>query len=511
MSRTPTPQQVACIEALGVHNMLKIEACAGGGKTSLLTMMAEAYKLPALYLAFNKVTADEGSKKFPSHVTCQTTHSKAYRECGLKIAHKLSRPRGGYVNVAGTGSEVARFYKLGDIGIDADTRISGTFVGLLVKATVARFEQSADTEISKKHVPTTELSEKLAGEGQAIEYVKKVVVTTATRLWADRINPDSPVLATHDTYLKMYQLSKPVFHGFSIVYVDEFQDTTPCVLDIIMNQRAHMKVVMVGDARQAIYGWRGAINAMMMVDCDSRPLTKSFRYGQAVADVATAVLERAMVIQGFEKITSKVGRSDLIDTTKAYTRLFRTNSALLAAAVGAIKEGKRVAIEIDTKDFVKVLESAQALYRGMTKDVKHDKIIPYQTWEEAKNEAGHDPELSRIVRAVEDRSAQEWIDVLQSFVSATCPDVTFTTAHKSKGREWSQVRVEEDFKSGFDEDGKWVGLATEEQNLLYVACTRAIDVLEYNAVAGEYVRRSFRERAANEASVSSDSTLKEAA
>jgi superfamily I DNA/RNA helicase len=60
------------------------------------------------------------------------------------------------------------------------------------------------------------------------------------------------------------------------------------------------------------------------------------------------------------------------------------------------------------------------------------------------------------------------------------PHVTFTTAHKSKGREFSQVIVEGDFKSALNEDGEFVGLAEEEQNLLYVACTRAINVLEYN-------------------------------
>jgi hypothetical protein len=56
-----------------------------------------------------------------------------------------------------------------------------------------------------------------------------------------------------------------------VLYVDEFQDTTPCVLDIVMNQHSNgMKVVMVGDARQAIYGWRGAVNAMKMVDAPTR-------------------------------------------------------------------------------------------------------------------------------------------------------------------------------------------------------------------------------------------------
>jgi superfamily I DNA/RNA helicase len=48
--------------------------------------------------------------------------------------------------------------------------------------------------------------------------------------------------------------------------------------------------------------------------------------------------------------------------------------------------------------------------------------------------------------------------------------------------------VEGDFKSALNEEGEFVGLSEEEQNLLYVACTRAINVLEYNQTVVEYLR-----------------------
>lgn len=73
------------------------------------------------------------------------------------------------------------------------------------------------------------------------------------------------------------------------------------------------------------------------------------------------------------------------------------------------------------------------------------------------------------------------------------PHITFTTAHKSKGREWPQVRVEDDFRPTEDEDGNWIGLTTEEQNLLYVACTRAQLRLEYNPQASKYIQRWMSE------------------
>jgi hypothetical protein len=488
MARKPTPQQASCIEGLKAHRLLKIGACAGSGKTSTLTMTAEEYAVPSLYLAFNKVTADEAAEKFPKHVTCKTTHSVAYAAFGSKIRDKLSRPRGGYVNVAGTGSEIGKYFKLSAIELAEDVVLSDAYLGLLVKTTVARFEQSADAQIGLHHIPRGELKEKAIKAGNApTAYAEATILKAARELWQHRTNVKSPVLATHDTYLKMYQLSKPVLHGFDILYVDEFQDTTPCVMDIVMNQKDHMKVVMVGDARQAIYGWRGAVNAMKMVECEERMLTKSFRYGQAVADIATAVLEGAMHITGNETINSRCGMG-IVDTTKPYTRLFRTNAALLMAAVGEIAKGTKVSIEIDVKDFVKLLESAVALYAGNMKAVKHDKVLPFQNWDELVGEAKHDAELTRISKLVAEGSADYYMEILSKHSNSNEPHITFTTAHKSKGREWSQVAIEGDFKSCYGEDG-WTGLTEEEQNLLYVAVTRAIDVLDYNQTVAEYLER----------------------
>jgi hypothetical protein len=469
--------------------MIKVEACAGSGKTSTLDMMAVSEQAASLYLGFNKVTATEASEKFPRHVTCKTTHSVAYAVFGTVLREKLSRPKGRYVNVGGTGSEIGKLYKLLPVELSETVMLSGAYLGLMARTAVALFEQSADAELTKRHLPRGELF-KIAEKSQAkMDYTESIILSTAQKLWRDRTDVNSPVLATHDTYLKMYQLSKPVLAGYKILYVDEFQDTTPCVLDIVLNQQKHMKIVMVGDARQAIYGWRGAVNAMQMVQCESRKLTKSFRYGQEIADIATKVLEGAMKIEGNASIKSVSGFT-CVDRTQPYTRLFRTNSALLTEAVSEIKAGTAVSIEVDVKDFVKLMQSAVALEQGIKKDVKHDKLLPFVDWSDMVVEAKNDPELGRIVKVVKDGKVGEWIAVLSSHVNSDCPLVTFTTAHKSKGREFAQVVIEGDFKSCYNEDGEWVGLSEDEQNLLYVAVTRAILRLEYNQTVSEYLDRA---------------------
>lgn len=492
---TPTAEQQRCIETAATVDMLKIDAYAGATKTSTLVMIAETIIERSLYMAFNKVTADEATERFPKHVTCKTTHGIAYSVFGRDISHKLSRPRGGgYTNVAGTGSEIAKKYSITAMyyGTQDNRKIfPAAYLGNLVKRTVARFESSADNTLNVKHVPKSEVINKIQAVGGSTDAssIFSEVLAGAVKLWADRINPRSEILATHDTYLKLFQLSKPQL-GFDTVYLDEAQDTTDCVLDIFLNQKETRKI-LVGDKRQAIYAWRGATNAMAKVDCTNLLLSKSFRYGQAVADVAIAILGDGVSIIGNEKINSVVGMApDTVDKTKPYARLFRTNSELLFSAVEAIEAGLQIKIEIDHRDFVKVLQSAVALYNFDSKNVKHETIVPYQTWKDLKEEAKHENELRRIAKIVEDGVAEKTIRVLEEYERTSGHSkhyqVVFTTAHKSKGREFEQVIVENDFPSPY-KDGEWVGLTEEEENLLYVACTRAILRLQYNTTVVDYL------------------------
>lgn len=472
----PTEEQEICVTKAETGKMLKIEAGAGTGKTSTLVVVSNAIPKRSLYLAFNKVTAEEANERFGAHVSSMTTHSLAYRSFGIKLQHKLSRPKGsGYVNVAGTGSEIARYYGIKDVyGFARDRIATAAAMGLWVKQTVENFQQSADETIGMHHVPKKDTKQLKEEAPSALS----VIHQWAVQLWKDRIDPNSIVLATHDTYLKLYQLSKPRLN-YEILYVDEFQDTTPCVLDIVMRQEPHAQIIIVGDRRQAIYGWRGAINAMEMVHCDSAPLSQSFRYGQRIADVASAVLEHDMRLTGLP-VECKVG-FNVVDRSKPYMYLFRTNTMLLIEAVDALQKGEKVKIEVDIRDFVKMLESADALYRCDMKNVKHEEILPYPHWlalvEEAEGQGGGP--LKRMVSLVESGMSGQFIDVLENYKTPSDYKATYTTAHKAKGRESEQVILAGDFPSHYGKDG-WKGLEEAEQNLLYVAVTRAKCVLEIN-------------------------------
>jgi hypothetical protein len=218
-------------------------------------------------------------------------------------------------------------------------------------------------------------------------------------------------------------------------------------------------------------------------------LSKSFRYGNAVAGIATDVLDNAITITGRDDIDSIVGETGVVDRQKPYTVLCRTNAYLLDRAILDLNAGKKVLIDIDVKDFLKLLESAKALYVNDMNNVKHERILPFNTWEELVEEGKTGGELRTIGNILADKREEEVVRILSAYQRPDVFDIRYTTSHKAKGAEFYQVVLGNDFPSNYNQAGDWVGLAVPEQNLLYVACTRAIKALEYNSTVVEILNK----------------------
>ena len=473
---TPTQEQMDIFKAFEENRVLKVNACAGSGKSSTLRMLAERNKKSSLYLCFNKVIATEAQEKFPEHVDCKTTHKIAYAKYGAILAHKLKRPQGGsYVNVAGTPSEIAIYYRIQPIKLE-DSEITANAVASFVKKVVQRYQNSADEQITKTLLPIADMKDLAkAHKGFDAKVFGDIIIKAAKKLWLDRVDPSSCVLAEHDTYLKLWQLSKPVL-DYEILYIDEAQDSNPAVLDVIQRQ-VHCKICYVGDTYQSIYAFRQAVNAMETINAPTKVLSKSFRFGQSIADAATLVIDYAIMIQGHSEISSAV--RDVTD--KKYTKLFRTNSALLQEAVTLLDQGEKVYCDVDTKDFCKKLESAENLYQGQLKSVKHQDITPYSDWFDFSVACEEDMELRRVKKIVEKGLTSFYISSLKRLEEKTSNwDIFLTTAHKSKGKEWDNVIIAEDFPTDkiFTLQRKNDLFTQQEANLFYVAVTRASKVLQ---------------------------------
>lgn len=494
MKLVPTQEQKLAIAVVKANQRVKLNAYAGCSKTTTLSMVAQDLCLPSLYLAYNKSMAVEAREKFPEWVRVSTTHALAYAVYGRQLANKLKRPQGAYQNVCGTGGEVARYFKVKGIFLMCGESITANGIGLAIKDTVNRFEYSDDKVINSSHVSALGIK-KVKGKLDITEQMAYInlIKKHAEQLWQLRINLNSNILATHDTYLKQYQLSEPDLSGYDVLYLDEGQDTNECVLDIVMRQ-TKPKIVVVGDEFQQIYQWRGSVNAMGKLPFVESKLSQSFRFGQAIADLANVVLSQNGIvtnIQGWEECDSKVAYyHDQPEIEGCFTLLYRTNMMLVLDAVEFIKAGRKINLEIDVSDFVKLLESAVELKMGNMKGVKHEEMLPYESWSDfAKEVEGSGGELGRVFKIIDAGDVYKVLGMLRMQHNTDHPEMILTTAHKSKGREWDIVWLASDFPSNWNNKGEWVGLRDEERNLLYVATTRARKLCVYNDTVRELLDR----------------------
>lgn len=478
MGFAPTSEQQAIIDQRNLGQSFKVEAVAGSGKTATVQLMAESCPdLVCLYLAFNKVAAVEAEGKMPPNTHCCTTHSKAYAAFGADYRHKLSRPRGGYVNVAGTVKEIVRYY-----GIKDFPNVNAAYMAMLAKKAVASYESSGALTLTRQHINTYELRKKeltckSLGREFNFNHIMAVVEDLAKAIWKDRVDIDSPVLITHDTYLKLWQLSEPDLSAYDVIFLDEAQDTSDCVIDIVNRQKG--QIIVVGDSYQAIYAWRGAVNALGKIATASLPLSQSFRYGPDVATIARYILNDAMVVKGWEELDTKVG---MVDKDKPYTKLFRTNMAIIREGVSLLRNGQQVEIVADIAGFNRKLDSIDHLRFGNLTKVKHEDIVIFKSWRELEEEAeASGGEIKLLRKLVLQDNYRQIRTALKNYTKPVNPDIVLTTAHKSKGMEYEQVILADDFPDVFDsKTGEYSELDDMERNLLYVAATRATKVLQVN-------------------------------
>lgn len=464
---TPTQQQLDIVESFKTNRVLKINAVAGSGKTSTLELLAASNPQPSLLLAFNKAIADEASRRFPEHVSCRTMNSVAYTEFGRPLQHKLNLNKNPKVNTMRSLKNIVDWFKLEEY-TEATPPISARTVAALSRDALDRYCFSSRSEISSQDLFYKDFKELALQHDFDEAKLGRIVVNIAKLIWKERINPISQAACTHDTYLKLWSLSNPKLN-YEVLYVDESQDINPCVLHVLEQQDC--RIIYVGDEHQSIYGFRGAINAMQKIVAPTLHLSQSWRYGPAIANVAQTILSKqGTEVLGNPNIKSRVGK---VSKVNPYTKIFRTNYALLETAEELIAQGVSVQAEINLSDIIRQIQSACSLKKG--EKPFHDNIARFGGWWDLLEFAKESVEMQRLVKLASRNDVEEMLVNLQQVNTSKNPDVILTTAHKSKGLEWDHVIIADDFKFGKESP---LDMPEQEINLLYVACTRAKTTLE---------------------------------
>lgn len=465
MAHKPTEEQVAILDAFPTGDNLVIEAGAGSGKTSTLEMLAAATpNQTGLYLAYNRAIKEEAKRRFPGSVTCMTNHGMAYAPVGSRYKRRLGGARVPAQRIAAL-LRINQALRLDDITLQPKS------IARLVNDTVANFCRSADAEIGRHHVPVVNGLEAPAARAA----VAQTVLPYAVKAWADLQGTSGDMPFTHDVYLKMFQLTGPVL-SYDYLLVDEAQDLNPVVKAIVDAQQA--QVVLVGDRCQAIYGWRGAIDAMQKAEGKRLYLSQSFRFGPAIAAEANKwleVLAADLRLSGFDKVPSTLGKLDAPDAI-----LCRTNAGALSRVMKATERGVRVGLVGGGAEIGALARAAADLLAGRGTD--HPELMAFGTWAQVQDYAENDSagsDLKVFVNMVDDHGPETLIAVVDRLVDERSADLVVSTAHKAKGREWNKVQVAGDFKAPKRTEGNLnPQISREDAMLAYVTVTRAKLVLD---------------------------------
>lgn len=462
----PTTEQTAAVDAFLTEENLTVEAGAGTGKTSTLKLMSGATDRRGLYIAYNRSIAQESAQTFPQNVQCRTAHSVAFRWVAQKWTYDklMGRLKSGRMSQRDLARRLRSDYPL---RVADDLMLTPERVAGIAMNTVRSWCYTGDREIKAGHVPDILRIDTPEQRGILAE----AVVPMAKAAWEDLSRPDGVLRFAHDHYLKIWALTNPSL-PFDFVMVDEAQDSNGVVTSVVQHQSC--QIAAVGDRNQAIYGWRGATDAMDAFGSKHHVyLTRSFRFGPAIADEANKwleVMEAKLRLTGSPEIRSTVVEKE----GGARAVLCRTNAEAMTNVIRAHAAGIDVALVGDGKEIAAFARAARELMdHGST---SHHDLFTFTSWNmvrEYVDQAYDGGEIAVMVKLIDEFTPEGVIKAVEQCGDERTAQLTVSTAHKAKGREWPSVRIATDFEKSVEDE-----IPHGESMLAYVACTRAQEVLD---------------------------------
>lgn len=451
----PSPEQEAAVARFLEGGDLKVRAVAGSGKTTTLRLIARETQSRMLYLAFNRSVKQEAEQKFPRHVEVKTLHGLAYGEV------VKGNPR--YESKLRSSNGQVRPHHV----IEA-LKIRNPGLGLAIRITLERFIRSGADEPLPQHIPVEYFTQRtLHPEGWAEEEAR--ILQGVKQLWGRMQDEADPFPLSHDGYVRIWAERGAKLNRWEGILVDEAQDLDPVFLGILEAHRGQVRRIYVGDPRQQIYGWRGAINAMEAFGGEPAHLSMSFRFGEAIAGVAREIA--GVKVRGNPTLHSEVvSRSGPPEEGAAF--IFRTNARLVAEAA---QYASRYPVEVvgGVTETASLVEAALKLKEG--KASRHPLLAYFKDYGEFARASELSPELKGLRRLVEGyRDPLGMVKALERKRGRKARYV-FATVHKAKGLEWDVVVLGDDYPDPNDENGRYT---PEEANIRYVAATRAKRLLD---------------------------------
>ena len=466
---------------LSTPNNLIIQACPGAGKTTNIKHIWSLDNKPTVYLVFNK-------------------HNQ------LEAQGKLSQKAGSDVLTLNGLGHRAVMNTFGKVTLD-DKKVMN-----IIRNRRSRSRYGKYSNVSKEH---TEREYNLAravalmkcvdtGEGVSSDTFDAMLSTYDIDSYPTMYSDALEVLEISDTTTKTIdyadQLRFPVIYKchmpeYTNVLGDEVQDFNPVQAKLISLIHAQ-RYVLVGDAHQSIYGFRGAMNNSMaylkeVFHCTEYPLSITYRCAKGIVVEAQKVYRD---IEPWDKSPQGVVRYSEAEKEQ-YTPedivLCRMNRPLIALAYSLLQAG--IPCHVRGRDIGQGLVRLIKKHTETCSDVRQ--LMAVLTAEQDREcERAQMKDDENLAQRIEDKYTSALLfcskrqltdspyDVMSDIEQMFCDGkgVCLTTVHKAKGLEADRALLLD--------TGLFHACATrqshpwqkeQENNVLYVALTRGKRELVY--------------------------------
>jgi hypothetical protein len=504
-----TQEQEAIIEATTGRQSLMVNAGAGCGKSSTLALAASRVRVPALSLTFARTNTEDLRRSLPGNWTVRSFNGLGHAAwarsgaCGATQVRLDERKLGKLV------SEVSREWKAQLVG-DQWAQVKDLAGKAMMEGLVPQGQEWNGEAGLREDTPADwqEMAEDQGVPAGDITLVSEL----AREVLCRSIGLARQGILSYDDQIYCSVLLGGQFPQFPFLAVDEDQDLSPLQIAMVGKAlRAGGRLMCVGDRAQACYAWRGASgNAEQLLrwlkpldEWLDLPLMTSFRVPGRVADrqqdhvpgfQAHAGNPRGLVEDWRGEYKGQITHWDWSIVRDALSELkngaqvavlCRNNAPLVAMAFRLLRQG--LGCQMLGRDI-----GAQAA--GMMKRLCPRDEMPAQACREAikahmQSEAsallanGHEDRIE----ALEDRCGV-LLAVLDSTEATTAGamrvllaklfdskgQVTLSSIHRAKGREWDLVIRLDPWRGQRRAQGETrspVELG-QELNLAYVAETR---------------------------------------
>jgi len=500
---TLTPQQQGLIDALIIgQGHICLRARAGTGKTATILAATAAYaaafpRHEVTICAFGKAIQLEIEKKLKARgfddwkrFRVATSHSMgwslvrskaAFNNCKVdnnKVRDLIRAQNEPVFNAYGSQvGELVHLAKLEGFGFFDDAQIGDThaWYAMADHYNVNGFDDTSDMDR---------------------------VIEAAQRIY--RLSLDTVDVVDFDDMV-LFPLVKNLRVRFSrdLIFIDEAQDTSRARRALVQKfLKPNGRLVIVGDDRQAIMGFAGASADALdewvrLKNATVLPLTTTWRCPKKVVELAQTIVPDIVAaddakegsVTNVEELPTELRKTDAI--------LCRNTAPLISTAYALIKRG--VACKVEGRDLATGLLRIVNRWTVTSVGAFLDRLEDYRAREvqkaiakgkDAKAEQVNDQceTLFVICDAVRVKTKAATLDDVRVFINNLFSDnvteqgmLTLCSMHRSKGREWPRVFILEYAKRCPSPWAKQPWELRQEQNLMYVALTRAQEELVFVA------------------------------